>query len=578
MLSVRSLRAKILLSALIPIVVTLVAVAAIASFVYERDARQVVEQRDTELAEITAARLFEGLSLNRLVLENLAAESGVQLMRPLGLKAALDRAQSQLFAFDAGVVVYDGEGVAVWSDAFSFRRRGEDFPVPSEFGSVRSTLEPRFSDVFSDPYSGDKAIMLTVPIVASGGEFRGALAGIYTLGSLAANATFATVLEIAPGKEGFAYLVDGNGRVIFHRDGSRLGTDLSDIEAVARAKGGETGAVVAEGPEDKAVISGFAPLPDVSWSVVTQQRWNNVTAPIRRNSMVLLGLLIIGGVASGGLIFFGIGRILKPIKDLTDGAQRIAGGDFAHIISAETGDEIQSLAQQFNTMAGALKESYADLEERVAARTKELGESEQRLRTVVTGAPVVLFALDREGTFVLSEGKGLDALGLGPGEAVGRSAFDMYRDVPQLLDNIRCALAGEEVTSVVELGGSTFESRYSPLRGDDGEVVGLIGVATDISERRRAEESLIQQARELAVLDERNRMAREIHDTLAQGFTGIVLQLEAAEQATEESPAEVPEHLSRAKTLARESLQEARRSVWALLPGALEKRSLDTAL
>lgn len=154
----------------------------------------------------------------------------------------------------------------------------------------------------------------------------------------------------------------------------------------------------------------------------------------------------------------------------------------------------------------------------------------------------------------------------------------MYRDVPQLLDNIRSALAGEEVTSVVEVGGTTFESRYSPLRGDDGEVVGLIGVATDISERRRAEESLIQQARELAVLDERNRMAREIHDTLAQGFTGIVLQLEAAEQATEESPAEVPEHLSRAKTLGRESLQEARRSVWTLLPGALEKRSLDTAL
>ena len=73
-------------------------------------------------------------------------------------------------------------------------------------------------------------------------------------------------------------------------------------------------------------------------------------------------------------------------------------------------------------------------------------------------------------------------------------------------------------------------------------------------------------------------MAREIHDTLAQGFTGIVLQLEAAEQASEGSPAEVPDHLSRAKNLARESLQEARRSVWGLLPQALEERSLDAAL
>ena len=73
-------------------------------------------------------------------------------------------------------------------------------------------------------------------------------------------------------------------------------------------------------------------------------------------------------------------------------------------------------------------------------------------------------------------------------------------------------------------------------------------------------------------------MAREIHDTLAQGFIGIVLQLEAAEQAADDSPAEVVDHLGRAKDLARESLQEARRSVWDLLPHALEQLPLVEAL
>ena len=97
-------------------------------------------------------------------------------------------------------------------------------------------------------------------------------------------------------------------------------------------------------------------------------------------------------------------------------------------------------------------------------------------------------------------------------------------------------------------------------------------------ERKRAEDALSLQARELAVLEERNRMAREIHDTLAQGFTGIVLQLEAAEQALAESPLEAPEHLGRAKNLARESLQEARRSVWDLVPRELEQQPLETAL
>lgn len=98
------------------------------------------------------------------------------------------------------------------------------------------------------------------------------------------------------------------------------------------------------------------------------------------------------------------------------------------------------------------------------------------------------------------------------------------------------------------------------------------------TQRIEAEEALFEQTRESAVLGERNRMAKEIHDTLAQGFTGIVLQLEAGEQALDESPGEVASHLDRAKILARESLLEARRSVWNLLPHALEGHSLEEAL
>ncbi len=73
-------------------------------------------------------------------------------------------------------------------------------------------------------------------------------------------------------------------------------------------------------------------------------------------------------------------------------------------------------------------------------------------------------------------------------------------------------------------------------------------------------------------------MAREIHDTMAQGFTGIVLQLEAAEQVLGESSDAAVNHLGRAKGLAREGLQEARRSVWGLLPHLLEQLPLAAAL
>jgi signal transduction histidine kinase len=88
-----------------------------------------------------------------------------------------------------------------------------------------------------------------------------------------------------------------------------------------------------------------------------------------------------------------------------------------------------------------------------------------------------------------------------------------------------------------------------------------------------------EQARESAVLTERNRMARDIHDTLAQGFTGIIMQLQAADDALARDDRDaVQSHIARATELARQSLSEARRSVRALRPRALEDVPLATAI
>jgi len=90
---------------------------------------------------------------------------------------------------------------------------------------------------------------------------------------------------------------------------------------------------------------------------------------------------------------------------------------------------------------------------------------------------------------------------------------------------------------------------------------------------------LYAESRESAVMAERNRMARDIHDTLAQGFTGIIVQLEAAADATAKGlPKESREHCARATDLARESLGEARRSVRALRFRILEENDLCEAL
>src|SRR2546430_12948571 len=90
---------------------------------------------------------------------------------------------------------------------------------------------------------------------------------------------------------------------------------------------------------------------------------------------------------------------------------------------------------------------------------------------------------------------------------------------------------------------------------------------------------LAEQRRHAMLLEERTRMARDIHDTLAQGFTGVIIQLDTSVEALrDEEPEEAAKHIRQARELARESLTEARRSVHALRPQALEKATFADAL
>ena len=134
-----------------------------------------------------------------------------------------------------------------------------------------------------------------------------------------------------------------------------------------------------------------------------------------------------------------------------------------------------------------------------------------------------------------------------------------------------------------------------PLVAPGGGTIGLLAVA---SRKKRIPRStvracltigvqaalalenlrLVEEARKAGVLRERQRMAHEIHDTLAQGFTSIVMNLEAAEGVIPLNLDRAQHHLDQARLTARESLTEARRLVWALRPEPLENVSLPEAL
>ena len=120
--------------------------------------------------------------------------------------------------------------------------------------------------------------------------------------------------------------------------------------------------------------------------------------------------------------------------------------------------------------------------------------NEQLLRASVANAPFILYALDENGIFTLSEGKGLEDLGLKRGEVVGKSVFELYAAKPEILDYLRRSLAGEEMTWIVELNHKHYENRTTPLLNLTGQVMGVVGVAIDITTHVQIEEQLRQLA------------------------------------------------------------------------------------
>ena len=197
---------------------------------------------------------------------------------------------------------------------------------------------------------------------------------------------------------------------------------------------------------------------------------------------------------------------------------------------------------------------FRDVTEKKQAR-EALRKAEKRLRTVVSSASLILFATDKDGIISLSEGEGLKSLSLSPGELVGRSVFEAYADSPEVGENIRRALKGESFSSSVPVRDLVFDVRYSPLTDEHENVLGVIGVAIDITESRRAEISIRESEERYRELFENANDIIYTHD-LQGNFTSLNRSGEritgySREEACSINVADViaPEYLSLARDM-----------------------------
>ena len=151
-----------------------------------------------------------------------------------------------------------------------------------------------------------------------------------------------------------------------------------------------------------------------------------------------------------------------------------------------------------------------------------------KLQTALQHAPIVLFASDRDGTVTVSEGAALANMGFRPGELVGRSVFDLYRDKPEILENHRRAIGGETLRTTTDLGRVVLETWLAPLRGPGGDVGGVIGVSTDVTERLRMQRQVTQAERLAALGRLAASVAHEINNPLTYATEALRLASELA--------------------------------------------------
>lgn len=109
------------------------------------------------------------------------------------------------------------------------------------------------------------------------------------------------------------------------------------------------------------------------------------------------------------------------------------------------------------------------------------------LDTVIAQSPIIVWATDANGIFTLSEGKALAELGLKPGEVVGQSLFELYRDNQAIVQACKQALQGNSITNITHAAGRSYHSSYDPIRDRNGVITGTVGVANDITELLRIE-------------------------------------------------------------------------------------------
>ncbi len=366
------LRVQLMLTTVVPVTALLIALSAVGFFGLNRLTRTLVEERDSELVQLAAQQVAGHWADSVLLLTQVASSETVRNGTPESIQATLTASMPVYQRFDE-VSITGPTGIVIATEG---GRLGDSMGEHVFFDHARRLRRPVRSGVFQNARA-TPVVAVAVPIYDLYGQFAGCAMGIWNLNG---NRLGMPVAGVRVGENGFAYLVNDEGIVLYHPEKGYVGADLQGHPAVAALLQGEIGAQTIKTSNITTVV-GYAPIPlreftsslfaDDSWAgwgLVTSEAWDDIVAPLQPY-VRLVGVLLFGAIIFPlTILAVNSQRIVAPLQSLVEQAERVASGEFDTQVSIARGPtEVQELELAFNAMVDQLRRYRHDIQNYVVS-------------------------------------------------------------------------------------------------------------------------------------------------------------------------------------------------------------------
>jgi signal transduction histidine kinase/HAMP domain-containing protein len=350
-------------------------IAVIAGYFYMvEQIRRDAAALQSELATVTAERIRNFV---RRKIERFSDTADAISLYPLGSKeqqlllGVLVKNDSSFS--DASIIGANGMEVVKVSDRKVF------FPsdLTDQSRAAKFINARKGEDYISRVYTSRRAqpyVTLSIPLWGANQSIIGVVSAEADLSFL-----WEVIGKIHFGTAGSAYLLDERGNLIAHKDMTLVSKqihfrDVDGIKKFLRNPGHSDSNPASDG---KGLMGGpvlvtYAPVPELGWAVVLEEPVETALANVEVVKRSAVVFLIVGLLIGAAVIAWVSQKITSPIQRLRRDVATIGNGNLEHRAAIKTGDEIEELADEFNKMTGALQNSYATLEQKVAQRTTEI--------------------------------------------------------------------------------------------------------------------------------------------------------------------------------------------------------------